>query len=213
MARVPIGKRDKDLSRSIVLRGTVSYGAFIEGGFGITDPPQEPPGRSQIHDTIYQEGITAVSLIPLRFDRFILKQIDLLSVLFLCLISREKDHTGAFASRSQCFSIPYESFRPASIRFVLLLLCIIITADTAHTLNVRLNIFLYEWIRPNARVKLRNTVSYYREISAVFPEDHQSTIPCSSTYRTVRIPSLQLPLMEEAKARADRRCKVNTRRA
>ena len=46
MARVPIGKRDKDLPSSIVLQGTISYGAFIEGGFGITSPPQEPPGRS-----------------------------------------------------------------------------------------------------------------------------------------------------------------------
>lgn len=31
MARVPIGKRDKDLSSSIILRGTISYRAFIEG--------------------------------------------------------------------------------------------------------------------------------------------------------------------------------------
>lgn len=31
MARVPIRKRDKDLPSSIVLRGTISYGAFMEG--------------------------------------------------------------------------------------------------------------------------------------------------------------------------------------
>ena len=120
MARVPIGKRDKDLPSSIVLQGTISYGAFIEGGFGITRPPQEPPGRSQIHDTIYQEGITAVSLIPPRFDRFILKQIGLLSVLFLCLISREKDHTAPEClHRVHSVSLsPMKVFNP-SIRFVL----------------------------------------------------------------------------------------------
>lgn len=100
MAPAPIGKRDKGPLRFIVLQGTISYGAFIEGAeFRDYGPPQEPRGIIDPRDTMHQEGITAVSLIPSRSDRFIPRQIDLLFGPFLCPISREKNHAGTSVLR------------------------------------------------------------------------------------------------------------------
>lgn len=86
MARVLIEKRDKGLSRFYRITGNYLLRGFYGGGeesFGIT-----------VHRRILSRGIidprydisrgyiTAVSLILPRFDRYIPKQIDLLSILF-----------------------------------------------------------------------------------------------------------------------------------
>lgn len=102
MAPVPIGKRDKGPPSFIVLQGTISYGAFIQGGgriSGITVHRRNLGGIIDPRDTIHQEGITAVALIPSRSDRFIPRQIGLLSDPLLCPISCGKNHAGTSVLR------------------------------------------------------------------------------------------------------------------